>query len=84
MGRYGLKRSCMLPSASDPCWKRMVTGEIEIRSANLSFNMLAFNARARYRKDPSLANLERIIGQAQDFFTKFEALLHSEIESLMS
>jgi hypothetical protein len=62
----------------------MVTGEMEIRSSNLSFNMLAFNARARYKNDPSPANLEKIVGQAHDFFAKFEVLLHSEIASLVT
>jgi len=74
----------MLPSADHPCWKKMVTGEMEIRSSNLSFNMLAFNVRIRYRNDPSPANLAKLIEQAQDFFTKFEMLLHSEIKSLVS
>ena len=74
----------MLPSANHPCWKKMVTGDMEIRSSNLSFNMLAFNLRLRYKNDPSPANLAKLIGQAHDFFAKFEALLHSEIKLLVS
>lgn len=73
----------MLPSANHPCWKNLVTGETDVRSSNLSFNMLAFSLRLRYRNDPSPDNLTKLVGQAHDFVAKFETLLHSEIKVLV-
>lgn len=73
----------MVPPATDPCWKKMIAGEMQIRSSNLSFNMLAFNVKFRYKNDPSPPNLAKLIEQVHDFVAKFETLLQSEIKSLL-
>ena len=73
----------MVPSTTDPCWKKMISGDVQIRSSNLSFNMLAFNVRLRHKNDPSPANLAKLTGQVHDFVAKFETLLQSEIKSLL-
>jgi len=73
----------MVPPITDPCWKKMISGELQIRSSNLSFNMLAFNVRLRHKNDPSPATLAKLINQTHDFMAKFEVLLQLEIKSLM-
>ena len=72
----------MIPPVSDPGWLKLVTGQKQIRSSNLSYNMLMFNIQLRYKNDPSPANVPKLIAQAREFFVKYEGLLKSEIASL--
>ena len=74
----------MVPPISHQNWRRLVAGEIEVRSSNLSFNMLVFHLRLGYKNDPSSANLEALIYQGHEFCVKFEKLLQQEISILLS
>jgi hypothetical protein len=72
----------MIPSASHVCWKKLITGEKDIRSSNLSFNMLLFNLRLRYKKDGSPMNLVKLVYECHEFFVKYAMLLKSETEAI--
>jgi hypothetical protein len=74
----------MIPPISHPCWKKLVTGENPLRSSNLSFNMLVFNVRLRYKNNASLDNLAKLIQHAHDFFAKFETTLRTEVNALLN
>lgn len=74
----------MIPPVAHPCWKYLVTGEKEVRSSNLSFNMLLFTVKLRYKNDPSEANLATLCQHAYDFFVKFESLLSIEVGALLN
>ncbi|MBI4905026.1 MAG: hypothetical protein HY820_15420 [Acidobacteria bacterium] len=73
----------MIPSASHPTWRQLVAGEKEVRSSNLSFNMLIFNLRLRYRKDPSPTTMAKLAGDCHAFFVKYEKMLESEANALV-
>lgn len=72
----------MIPPVSSPAWERLITGEKEIRSQNLSFNMMIFNLKLSYRKNPTPSTAVELSRQAQQFFVKFERLLPEEIKEL--
>jgi hypothetical protein len=72
----------MVPPISHPNWRRLVAGEIEVRSSNLSFNMLLFHLRLGHKNNPSDANTAALIEQGWQFFVKFEKLLQQELSIL--
>ncbi|MGC4051590.1 MAG: hypothetical protein QM757_19740 [Paludibaculum sp.] len=72
----------MIPPAEHPCWTQLVTGARNLRSNNLSFNMLLFTIRLRYKSDPSGENLRELGQHARQFCEKFESLLTSELAAL--
>ncbi|WP_321470169.1 hypothetical protein [uncultured Paludibaculum sp.] len=74
----------MIPPPDHPCWTQLVTGSKEVRSSNLSFNMLVFTIRLRYKSDPSGAALPSLCHHAREFCVKFESLLTSELEALVN
>ncbi len=74
----------MIPPAEHPCWKQLVTGARELRSNNLSFNMLLFTIRLRYKNDGSVEQLEELSLHVREFFVKFESLLAAELAALES
>lgn len=72
----------MIPPSSHSCWPQLVSGARQLRSANLSFNMLLFTVRRRYANDPSEATLAELSSHVRDFCVKFEALLAAELHAL--
>lgn len=72
----------MIPPPEHPCWTQLVTGARDLRSNNLSFNMLLFTIRLRYKSDPSGDNLQELSLHARQFCEKFESLLSSEMAAL--
>lgn len=72
----------MIPPPDHTCWPELVTGARQLRSANLSFNMLVFTVRRRYANDPSAANLAALSGHVRDFCVKFETLLAADLAGL--
>ncbi len=75
----------MLPPLTHPVWKRLVTGEKELKSSNVAINLLLFNSKLRYKKDPSSTNLTFLIMHAYEVFQKQELVMErSEIQELSS
>jgi hypothetical protein len=72
----------MIPPPEHPCWTQLVTGARNLRSNNLSFNMLLFTIRLRYRNEPSAENLRELCQHARQFCLKFESLLTPELAAL--
>jgi hypothetical protein len=65
----------MLPPINNPIWEKLVTGERELRSSNIAVNLLLFNSRLRYKKDPSPTNLNILVFHAYEVFKKQEVVL---------
>jgi hypothetical protein len=74
----------MTPPISHPCWIKLVTGESQPHSSNLSFNMLIFNVRLRYKNDSTRDNMTKLVRRAYDFFVKYETTLRTEVNALIS
>ena len=72
----------MLPPTNDPVWARLITGEKELRSSNVTVNMLLFNSKLQYRKDPSPGTLDRLVNKAHGVFAKYEKTLEYELNQL--
>jgi hypothetical protein len=65
----------MLPSIGHPIWEKLVKGERELKSSNFAVNLLLFNSRLRYKKDPSPSNLSILILHVYEVFKKQEVIL---------
>ena len=74
----------MLPTISDPIWGRLVTGQAELRSSNVAINLLLFNSRLRYKKDPSPSNLNVLILHTYEVFKRQEPILDEELKQIDS
>ena len=72
----------MLPSITSPIWAELVTGARELRSSNIAINLLLFNSRLRYKKDPSTSNLNILILHAYEVFRKQEPILDEELKQI--
>jgi hypothetical protein len=73
----------MLPSLNSPIWEKLVTGERELKSLNIAVNLLLFNSRLRYKKDPSPSNLNILILHTYEVFKKQEPILdNTELQQL--
>ncbi len=72
----------MVPAKNDTTWKRLVTGEIELRSTLLGMKMFLTNSRMKYKNNPSPANLQDITDQMHEFFVKFESMYHAELKQI--
>ena len=70
----------MLPPVNNPIWKKLLSGEKEIKSTNLVINMLLTNSRIRYKLEP--AKLDELVKHAHDVFTKHEKTLATELAQL--
>lgn len=73
-----------LPPITDPVWGRLVSGEKELTSSNIAINLLLFNSRLRYKKDPSRSNLSILILHAYEVFKKQEPILDDELKQIAS
>jgi len=78
------KKTNMLPSISDPIWGKLVTGERELRTSNIAINLLLYNSKLRYKKDPSPSNLNILILHTYDVFKKQEPILEDELKQIGS
>jgi hypothetical protein len=74
----------MLPPTSHPIWKGLITGEKQLKSANVGINMLLYNSSLKYKRDPSPANLRQLVQHIYDYFAKFERTLQAEIQQILS
>jgi hypothetical protein len=72
----------MLPPVNSPVWKKLVSGEKQLKSTNLVVNMLLTNCRVRYKSDP--ATLNELVQHTHGAFLKLEKTLESEISQLVS
>ncbi len=53
----------------------LITGEKDMRSSNIAINLLLFNSKLRYKKDPSPSNLNVLILHTYEVFKKQEVIL---------
>lgn len=75
----------MLPPIGHPVWEKLITGEKQMRSSNVAINLLLFNSKLRYQKDPSPANLNLLIIHTYEVFKKQEVILdEAELRQLTS
>lgn len=58
----------MIPDASDPRWKRLVTTDADISRASLATRILVSRLRADVRRDPG--TLASRISELREFFKK--------------
>ncbi|MGA3092078.1 MAG: hypothetical protein ABSD75_26015 [Terriglobales bacterium] len=73
----------MLPPLTNSIWEKLVKGEREMKSSNIAVNLLLFNSRLRYKRDPSPSNLNLLILHAYEVFKKQEVILdEAEFEQL--
>jgi hypothetical protein len=70
----------MLPPITDPIWRKLVTGESRLHSSNVAINLLLFNSKLRYKKDPSPQNLSVLVLHAYEVFKKQEPILKEELK----
>ena len=72
----------MIPPLSSPVWKKLMSGEKEIKSTNFVINMLLTNSRIRYKLEP--AKLDELVKHAHEVFAKHEKTIASELAQLGS
>jgi hypothetical protein len=73
----------MIPSPSSPVWRKIATGQIKIRSSRLSLSILAANLQRDYELDSSEANVQNMIENTHEFFTRHENHFRNELEELL-
>lgn len=74
----------MVPPPNDPLWKKLVTGERELRPAKVTLNLFLFNNRLSYSQDGSSANLHSLIQKTHQFFSRYESTFREELKLLAS
>jgi hypothetical protein len=72
----------MLPPITNSIWAELVTGAKELKSSNIAINLVLFNSRLRYKKDPSNSNLNILILHAYEVFKKQEPILDDELKQI--
>jgi hypothetical protein len=72
----------VLPPITSSIWVELVTGARELRSANIAINLLLFNSKLRYKRDPSKANVTLLVIHAYEVFKKQEPILEGELDQL--
>jgi hypothetical protein len=72
----------MVPVSNHPVWKKLVTGEKELRSTQLGINMLLTNNRLKYATNSSPANLNQLCEYTREFFVKYEQTFQAELKQL--
>jgi len=73
----------MLPDVSNPVWMQIVTGKRTVQSTKATFNLLIQNNKMSYERDPSPANVTRLLAKTHEFFTKYEAIFSTEISTIL-
>ncbi len=74
----------MLPPITNPIWEDLVTGAKELKSSNIAINLLLFNSKLRYKKDPTPSNLHILVFHAYEVFKKQEPILNDELTQISS
>jgi hypothetical protein len=72
----------MIASPNHPAWKKVVTGEVEVKSTKLAVNMMLKNCRLNSASDPSPANIGEQSKHAYDFFKKYETVFEAELKQI--
>jgi len=74
----------MLPPITSWIWTDLITGARELKTTNIAINLLLFNSKLRYKKDPSPSNLNILIFHTYEVFKKQEPILDDELNQLSS
>ncbi len=73
----------MIPPVTHPCWKKVITDAKEFQSSKLALNLLVHNNRLNYKKSPTPANLNQLVQNTHEFFTKYEKVFGDELKQLL-
>ncbi|MFC1641632.1 hypothetical protein ACFL5O_02925 [Myxococcota bacterium] len=72
----------MIPDASHPTWRALVTGELEHRFATAGAGLLMARMRRSVATNPSSENIAACIQETRTFFVKYESILMPDIARL--
>lgn len=78
-----LMRRPTIPPVTHPIWAQLITGRRECPSSKVGLNMLIANLRLSYTKDPSEANLERLVARMHEFFFRYGTHYQTELEQIL-
>ena len=71
-----------IPAATHPNWRKLLSGEIDPPSTNLSFILLIFQLRLQCLHAAPGDGFMSFIDRAHEFFVKHEAHLSAEIAAI--
>jgi len=73
----------MIADIHHPVWAQIVTGKKQFMSRRPTLNLLIQSNKMSYERDPSPANVEKLVAKTHNFFVQFEALFADEIKGIL-
>lgn len=72
----------MIPTASSPCWRNIVTGKHQLKTEMLGLQMLLKRMQRHILATPSEDGIQDAATEVHAFFVKYEGSLSNELRSL--
>ncbi|MBI1754165.1 MAG: hypothetical protein HY014_10805 [Acidobacteria bacterium] len=72
----------MVPDKSSSCWRQILTGKKALQTQTLALQMLLKRLQRNITPTTSEADIGIAIGELHAFFTKYQNMLSTEIQSL--
>jgi hypothetical protein len=72
----------MIPPASDPHWRNVVTGSISFQPSMLALQILLTRLKTAVERDQSPGNVSRAIGELRAYFEKYEAIAADDLAQI--
>lgn len=73
----------MLPDLDHPVWMEIVTGRKPVKCTKATINLLIQSNKMSYERDPSPANVKKLISKTHSFLTQYEAVFAEEIAAIL-
>ena len=74
----------MVPSKTDPRWKKLVSGELNHQFKMTAAGMCVSRNQRMYKRENSEAAMKSAVDNLHEFFTKFEQIAGDDINALFS
>jgi hypothetical protein len=72
----------MVPDMSHRAWRELLTGEKQVVTSKLGFNLLLTTKRIYWQKDQSEINFALLIESLHEYLAKYEGLYQEELQQI--
>ena len=74
----------MIPSKTDPRWKKLVTGELDHQFKMTAAGMCVSRNQRMYKRESTDTVMTSAVENLHEFFTKFEKIAEDDIKALFT
>ena len=72
----------MVPPKTDPRWRSLIEGRIDVEPSFLALKLLLQRIRLRYDLNKKTVNMSELVNDLHAFFVKYESFLAEDMKKI--